>query len=115
MEFSSKQKYQFYKEVRDKKIERINNKIFCDIHLRPTHPERKELYEKIRNNKHIYFLEKELQFKEIIHEYRKHLFILSPRGNGLDCHRTWEALLLGCIVVTKTSTLDPIPLPSLDG
>lgn len=108
MEFSSKQKYQFYKEVRDKKIERINNKIFCDIHLRPTHPERKELYEKIRNNKHIYFLEKELQFKEIIHEYRKHLFILSPRGNGLDCHRTWEALLLGCIVVTKTSTLDPM-------
>jgi hypothetical protein len=25
---------------------------------------------------------------------------------GLDCHRTWEAILLGCIVIVKTSELD---------
>ena len=35
-------------------------------------------------------------------------FTLSPRGNGLDCHRTWEALLMGSIPIVKTSTLDPI-------
>ncbi len=33
-------------------------------------------------------------------------FVLSPHGNGLDCHRTWEALLLGCIPVVKTSAID---------
>jgi hypothetical protein len=33
-------------------------------------------------------------------------FILSPHGNGLDCHRTWEALCLGCIPIVKTSSLD---------
>jgi len=33
-------------------------------------------------------------------------FILSPRGNGLDCHRTWEALYMGSIPIVKTSTLD---------
>lgn len=32
----------------------------------------------------------------------------STHGNGLDCHRTWEALLLGCIVVTKRSSLDSL-------
>lgn len=26
-------------------------------------------------------------------------FVLSPIGNGLDCHRTWEALSLGCIPI----------------
>jgi hypothetical protein len=33
-------------------------------------------------------------------------FVLSPHGNGLDCHRTWEALILGCIPIVKSSLID---------
>jgi WD40 repeat protein len=33
-------------------------------------------------------------------------FSASPHGVGLDCHRTWEDLILGCIVIVKTSPLD---------
>jgi hypothetical protein len=33
-------------------------------------------------------------------------FVLSPHGNGLDCHRTWEALVLGSIPIVKTSCID---------
>lgn len=33
-------------------------------------------------------------------------YVISPHGNGLDCHRTWEALILGCIPIVKTSPLD---------
>lgn len=29
----------------------------------------------------------------------KYAFVLSPFGNGMDCHRTWEALCLGCIPI----------------
>jgi hypothetical protein len=36
------------------------------------------------------------------------VFSISPHGNGLDCHRTWEDLILGCIVIVKTSALDPL-------
>lgn len=35
-------------------------------------------------------------------------FSISPHGNGYDCHRTWEDLALGCIVIVKTSPLDPL-------
>ena len=35
-------------------------------------------------------------------------FVLSPHGNGLDCHRTWEALVLGCIPIVKRSSIDPL-------
>jgi hypothetical protein len=28
-------------------------------------------------------------------------FVLSPEGGGMDCHRTWEALSLGCIPIVK--------------
>jgi len=38
----------------------------------------------------------------------QYMYVLSPHGNGLDCHRTWEALALGCIPIIKSSTLDPL-------
>ena len=33
--------------------------------------------------------------------YTQHIFVASPRGNGLDTIRTWEALMLGCIVIIR--------------
>jgi hypothetical protein len=36
------------------------------------------------------------------------VFVLSPRGGGYDCHRTWEALLLGCIPIVKSSGMDTL-------
>ena len=38
----------------------------------------------------------------------KHKYVVSPHGNGLDCHRAWEALALGCIPIVKSSPLDPM-------
>ena len=35
-------------------------------------------------------------------------FVLSPHGNGYDCHRLWEALILGCIPIVRTSCLDDL-------
>ena len=33
-------------------------------------------------------------------------FVLSPFGNGMDCHRTWEALVLGAIPIIKGHHFD---------
>lgn len=33
-------------------------------------------------------------------------FVASPVGHGLDTHRTWEALHMGCIVLTQSTPLD---------
>jgi hypothetical protein len=38
----------------------------------------------------------------------RYAFVISPHGNGLDCHRTWEALVLGCIPIVRTSPLDSL-------
>ncbi|OWU86401.1 hypothetical protein ATO6_06185 [Oceanicola sp. 22II-s10i] len=43
--------------------------------------------------------------------WRRHeeaAFEASPRGNSIDCHRTWEALLLRTIPIVKTTPMDPI-------
>ena len=36
----------------------------------------------------------------------QYAFVICPHGNGLDCHRQWEALCLGCIPVVVTSPID---------
>jgi hypothetical protein len=45
-------------------------------------------------------------FKNYVRNLLKTHFIVSPRGNGLDCHRTWEALYFGAIPIVKRSGLD---------
>ena len=35
----------------------------------------------------------------------EYLYWLSPRGNGLESHRTWEALYLGCVPVLERSEI----------
>jgi hypothetical protein len=39
---------------------------------------------------------------------RQYPLWLSPRGNGIDCHRTWEALYLDAIPIVWHSTLDSL-------
>ena len=49
--------------------------------------------------------------KSIINTWKKHkdyAFELSPSGNGLDCHRTYEAIILNTIPIVRSNTLDPI-------
>jgi hypothetical protein len=41
-------------------------------------------------------------------EKTRYAFVISPHGNGLDCHRTWESLALGNIVIVKRSSLDAL-------
>lgn len=40
--------------------------------------------------------------------WNKYKFILSPEGTGLDCHRTWEAIILDIIPIVKSSPIDEI-------
>jgi hypothetical protein len=39
--------------------------------------------------------------QEYIQNISKYSFVLSPFGNGMDCHRTWEALCFGAIPIVK--------------
>jgi len=85
---------------------RISNKIFSDTHHSISHPERRQLYDLIKNNKIIDLSPIRKSFTEITKVYNKYNFVFSPRGAGLDCHRTWELFLAGVIIITKTSSLD---------
>lgn len=42
-----------------------------------------------------------LESSEYFAEIGKYKFVISPEGNGLDCHRHYEALMFGCIPVIE--------------
>lgn len=42
-----------------------------------------------------------LNYSVFASEMHKHYFVLCPVGNGLDSHRMWEALYLGCIPIVR--------------
>lgn len=44
---------------------------------------------------------KRLSFKDYLQEMAQCKFVLSPRGLGPDCYRTWEALLVGSIPIVR--------------
>jgi hypothetical protein len=43
--------------------------------------------------------------KQYFSELSKYRFVLSPPGNGLDCHRTWEAIYSKTIPIVFKSTV----------
>jgi hypothetical protein len=44
-------------------------------------------------------------FEEYLGRLASSYFCISPNGNGIDCHRTWEALYVGTIPVVTRSVL----------
>lgn len=88
--------------------------VYCDSHLSERYitygNDRQQVYDKLYDtdmcNDHIYFLEQRRPLHVVHENYSKHAFVVSPHGFGLDCYRTWEALLCGAIVIVKTSVQD---------
>lgn len=92
----------FYKRI---------NKIYCNfshaIRGRYGETDRKASLEQIPSNllvKEESYIDRKQSWNNMI----KYAFVASPHGNGLDCHRTWEALALGCIPIVKSSPIDPL-------
>jgi hypothetical protein len=62
----------------------------------------------LRDNPCVEFLREKIPRLELWREKTRYAFVVSPHGNGLDCHRTWESLALGNIVIVKRSPLDAL-------
>ncbi|KAA6186744.1 hypothetical protein F2Q65_05085 [Thiohalocapsa marina] len=79
--------------------------IFADACLNRSSPSRHQLCPVLADSPHIHIPPNRLNQKDLWREYKKHKFVLSLQGNGLDCHRTWEALYLGAFVLCQRNGL----------
>jgi hypothetical protein len=86
-------------------------KAFADFHLHITNEERTKARDQLINKECVIFLQKQAPRSELWHIWSKYQFVISPTGNGPDCHRTWEILSICRIPIVKTTTLDPLYRP----
>ena len=54
-------------------------------------------------NKNLLKMSKKTNFETYISELNDSFFCLSPNGNGVDCHKTWESIYLKTIPVITES------------
>lgn len=81
------------------------NLIYCNFDLRTNINERTKCLKSLNNNG--LKLSERKNFKEYLSELSKSYFSISPNGNGIDCHKTWESMYLKTIpIVTKSINID---------
>ncbi len=86
-------------------------KVHADFHFNkhrdPASGEDRDAVEKLlRPNPEVIFQARKVPRLDLWREKTRYAFVVSPHGNGLDCHRTWESLVLGNIVIVKRSSID---------
>lgn len=80
------------------------NMIFTSFSANTNELERLPLIDAIKRSRHK-FSGSGLTMTQYLQELSSSRFVLSPKGNGLDCHRTWESIYLGAIPVVLEGTL----------
>lgn len=83
-------------------------KVFCDLGVSVASRDRRDAVLTLRGCDHVDIIRRRISQTAIWRRYARYPFVLSARGNGLDCHRTWEILYLGGIVITRKSSLDSL-------
>ncbi|MFH0808027.1 MAG: hypothetical protein V1888_00185 [archaeon] len=80
-------------------------KVFSNFHLNYTSQRRRELHDLLKYNSCMYFQKNRMPRTKMWKLQNHYTFNFSPVGNGLDCIRTWESLILGQIpIAEKTGT-----------
>lgn len=73
-----------------------------------TFPSEREMVANMFKDKPYCVVAKPKAFEAYLVDLAQSVFVLSPRGIGSDCHRTWESLWMGAVPIVKTSSLDPL-------
>lgn len=103
--------------VRARNVARVEDKplrVLCNF-LLPKHAsdpcrveDRLEARDQLASLPFAHFPESRMKQLECWRAHEDFAFEASPRGSGLDCFRTWEALFLDTIPIVKTSPLDAL-------
>ncbi len=87
-----------------KKFSERESLVVCDWIGHSTYGDREEARRGIPENAR-FVPTRRLPRHELWQEYAKYAFVASPSGVGMDCHRTWEGVALGCVPIIKKSPL----------
>lgn len=94
-----------FDKLRDQKVEKIN-KLLYGFSVGTNPIERSKALEVLNSLEYSKKISKRLNSYDYLKYMQKYIAVVSPPGNGLDCHRTWEALYLGVVPVVKDTVFN---------
>jgi hypothetical protein len=74
-------------------------RVHTDRARKPTSPNRESILKSLEERNVV--RNEKMDFKTFYKELPQYKFIISPEGNGIDCHRHYEALMAGCVPVVE--------------
>lgn len=78
-----------------------NNLLYCNFN-QSTNPRRSFIKDYFKN-KHWCLSRENIEYRDYIADINSSKFVISPNGNGIDCHRTWEILYSGSVPILEKS------------
>jgi hypothetical protein len=78
---------------------KFKDKVYCNFNVENYSLRLKTIEALAQNN--IGFFDQRHHYASYCSNMSQYKFIASPRGNGIDCHRTWEALYMKCIPIVE--------------
>ncbi len=94
------------KRIMESSVENREYFVYMNFTAR-THPSRLRVWQLFKN-KDFVKISQSKNFHGYLSDLKKSSFVLSPRGNGIDCHRTWEALYMGAIPIVPSTTINKV-------
>ena len=67
--------------------------------------DRNDIKRKLKDNS-LVDVSNDIPRTDMWNKFSNYRFIIAPAGNGMDTHRLWEGLILGCIVIVQSTGLD---------
>lgn len=86
-------------------LEERNPTAYTTFHFAIHRGSRRQAYDQIPKDL-VYYEPNHIPRLQSWNRQIEYAFVISPPGEGLDCHRTWEALCLGCIPIMISTPLD---------
>jgi hypothetical protein len=82
--------------------------LYVNFAIKTNIDQRKKALAQASKIKNVQIIKRRITFETYLEQIGNAKYVLSPPGNGLDCHRTWEALFMGAVPIVLTSDLDPL-------
>ncbi len=94
------------------------NKILVGFSIHTNKVKREPCFNSLSLNECSTVINKYIRPNEYFKLLKQHKFVASPEGNGIDCHRMWEAMYMGVVPIvlknTFTDKFNELPIWIID-
>jgi hypothetical protein len=93
-------KTQWLRDARESKVSPTKT-VYLNCNKNTSLEARQQCYNSAKQMNFVTVDQPNLTYQQYLSRIKEHKFVLSPRGNGLDCHRTWEILMMRRVPIIK--------------